>query len=95
MGLAGTSIIIHQSHATGKSLAKEKFAVGDVPSETFERPALITELDPHHQLLGQWAKVPRFDHLGQFGVIKPEWMEGRKGRKEGGSPTVIESPTSI
>ena len=55
MGLAGTSIIIHQSHATGKSLAKEKFAVGDVPSETFERPALITELDPHHQLLGQWA----------------------------------------
>lgn len=68
----------------GKSLAKEKFVVGDVPSETFERPALITEeLDPHHQLLGQWAKVPRFDHLGKFGVIKPEWMEDREGRKEG------------
>lgn len=66
------------------SLAKVRFVVGDVPSEIFEKPMLIIEeLGPHHQLPGQWVKVPSFDYVEQFGVIVPERLEGRvEGRRE-------------
>lgn len=52
----------------GKSLQLRKACSWDVPSESFERPTLITEmLGPHHWPLGQWAEASSVDYLEQFG----------------------------